>query len=81
MKTCFYKEKLIKQFATPPPFSREPPPPPLQLTPLILSNFFMTPFFFQILKIRTPSHSPKKILGGKTMKYYENDWRISFPEI
>ena len=25
MKTCFYEEKLIKQFATPPPFLREPP--------------------------------------------------------
>ena len=41
MKTCFSEKKkqkkLMKQFGTP------HPPPPFQLTPLFLSNFFMTP--------------------------------------
>ena len=33
MKRCFSAGKLMEQFGTPPPF---------QLTPLFLSNFFMT---------------------------------------
>ena len=49
MKTCFSYGKLIQQFGTP------PPPPPLQLTPLFLRNFFMTPLFAQISKTRHPS--------------------------
>ena len=53
MKTCF-SEKLMKQFGNH-PFLREHPPP-FQLTPLFLSNFFMTPLFVQILKIRNPSN-------------------------
>ena len=44
MKTCFSEGKLMKQFGT----------PPFQQTPLFLSNFFMTPLFFQILKTRNP---------------------------
>ena len=36
MKTCFYQEKLMKQFGN----------------PLFLSNFFMTPLFVQISKTR-----------------------------
>ena len=38
MKTCFYQEKLMKQFGN----------------PLFLSNFFMTPLFVQISKTRYP---------------------------
>ena len=41
MKTCFLEEKLMKQFRNP-FFLREPS---FQLTPLFLSNFFMTPLF------------------------------------
>ena len=48
MKTCFSDAKLMKQFGNP-LFLREPPPPSsFQLTPLFLSNFFMTPLFIQI---------------------------------
>ena len=36
MKTRFSAGKLMKRFGTPPPH-------PFQLTPLFLSNFFMTP--------------------------------------
>ena len=56
MKTCFSAGNLMKQFGNP-PFLKEPP---FQLTPLFLSNFFMTPLFFQILKTRNPP-----ILGGE----------------
>ena len=37
-----------------PRFLREPPPHPFQLIPLFLRNFFMTPLFIQISKMRTP---------------------------
>ena len=50
MKTCLSEGKLMKQFG-PPPILREPP---FQITPLFLSNFFMTPLFVQILKTRNP---------------------------
>ena len=50
MKTCFSEGKLMKQFGNPPPFLRELT---LSTNPLFLSNFFMTPFFAQILKTRT----------------------------
>ena len=46
MKTCFSEEKLIAPFLT---------ESPLSAIPLFLSNFFMTPFFVQILKTRHPS--------------------------
>ena len=58
MKTCFSEGKLMKQFGNPPLSKRTPPP--FQLTPLFLSNFFMTPLFVQISKTRPPPLS----LGG-----------------
>ena len=51
MKACFSEGKLMKQFGNPPPFLRGPP---FQLTPLFLSNFFMTPLFAKISKTRKP---------------------------
>ena len=51
MKKCFSEGKLIKQFGT--PLSANPPP-----HPLFLSNYFLTPLFVQILKIRTPPPRP-----------------------
>ena len=54
MKTCFSEGKLMKQFGNSPLSKRTP----FQLTPLFLSNFFMTPLFVQISKTRT------KIRGG-----------------
>ena len=50
MKTCFSEEKLMKQFGNP-LFLRGPP---FQLTPLFLSNFFMTLLFAKISKTRKP---------------------------
>ena len=50
MKTCFSEGKLMEQFG-PPPYSKRTP---FQLTPLFLSNFFMTPLFVQILITRNP---------------------------
>ena len=50
MKTCFSEGKLMKQFGNPPLSKRTP----FQLTPLFLSNFFMTPLFVQISKTRNP---------------------------
>ena len=41
METCFSEGKLMKQFGN----------LPFQLTPLFLSNFFMTPLFVQISKM------------------------------
>ena len=38
-----------------------PPPPPISTNPLFLSNFFMTPFFVQILKTR---NRPLNFRGG-----------------
>ena len=55
MKTCFSEGKLMKQFGNPPLSKRTP----LSTNPLFLSNFFMTPLFVQVLKVRTPL-----ILGG-----------------
>ena len=63
MKTCFSEGKLMKQFGNPPPFLRETP---FQLTPLFLSNFFMTPLFVQILNKRDP---PNFTGGGLWIKY------------
>ena len=40
----------MKQFGNPPFLGEPPPPPPLQLNPLFLDNFFMTPLFVQIPK-------------------------------
>ena len=50
MKTCFSEGKLMKQFGNS-LFLRGPP---FQLTPLVLSNFFMIPLFAQISKTRKP---------------------------
>ena len=47
----------MKQFG--PPFLQESP---FQLTPIFLSNFFMTPLFAQILKTRYPL-----TLGGRKL--------------
>ena len=63
MRTCFSAGKLMKQFGNP-PFLKEPPLSTIQLThppPQFLSNFFITPLFAQILKIR----NPPLILGGR----------------
>ena len=61
MKTCFSEGKLMmKQFGNRP--SKRTPP--FQLTPLFLSNFFMTPLFVQILKTRAP---PLILEGEETM--------------
>ena len=73
MKTCFSEEKLIKHFG-PSPFLREPP---FSTNPLFLSNFFMTPLFVQILKIR----SPPLILWGRKLwpsnhKMVMHAWKI-----
>ena len=66
MKTCFSAGKLMKQFGNP-PFLKEP----LLLTnPLFLSNFFMTPFFVQILKTRNPPPPPNFREGEETMRLY-----------
>ena len=51
MNTCFSLGKLMKQFGNP-PLSKMTLP--FQLTPLFLSNFFMTPLFIQISKTRNP---------------------------
>ena len=58
MKTCF-SEKLMKQFGNH-PFLREHPS--FQLTPLFLSNFFMTLLFVQILEIRNPPNFRRREL-------------------
>ena len=50
MKTCFSEGKLTKHFGNP-PFLREPP---FYLTPLFLSNFFMTRTFSKFQKQETP---------------------------
>ena len=52
MKTSFSEGKLTKQFGN--PLFLRGPPLPFQLTPLFLSNFFMTPLFFKISKTRNP---------------------------
>ena len=57
MKTCFSEGNLMKQFGT-----------PLSTNPPISGQFFMTPFFVQILKTR----SPPLILGGRKL------WAIVF---
>ena len=49
----------MKQFGNPPLSKRTPP---FQLTPIFLSNFFMTPLFAQILKTRYPL-----TLGGRKL--------------
>ena len=51
MKTYFSEGKLMRQFGNYPLSKRTPL---FQLTPLSLSNFFMTPLFVQILKTRNP---------------------------
>ena len=51
MKTCFSDAKLMKQFGNPPLSKRTCP---FQLTPLFLSNFFMTTLFVQISETRNP---------------------------
>ena len=56
MKTCFSAGKLMKVWK-PHPFLKEPPS---QLTPLFLSNFFMTPLCPNF-KNQTP---PPLILRG-----------------
>ena len=67
MKTCFSEGKLMKQFGKPPLSKRTTP---FQLTPLFLSNFFMTPLFVQISKTRPP---PPNFRGGgeETMHIYD----------
>ena len=62
MKTCFSEGKLTKLFGNI-PFLREPL---FQLTPLFLSNFFMTPLFAQILETRNPPN----FRGEETMILY-----------
>ena len=62
MKTCYSTGTLMKQFGNlPTPFLKEPP---FQQIPLFLSNFFMTPFFVQILKTRNP---PPNFRGEETI--------------
>ena len=51
MKTYFSQGKLMRQFGNYPLSKRTHL---FQLTPLSLSNFFMTPLFVQILKTRNP---------------------------
>ena len=41
--------------------------PPFQLTLLFLSNFFMTPLFVQISKVRTPAPPSSPILGERKL--------------
>ena len=65
MKTCFSEGKLMKQFGNPPLSKRTPP---FQLTPLFLSNFFMTPLFAQISKTRTPPNF--RGVGKETMRSF-----------
>ena len=62
METCFSEGKLMKQFGNPPLSKRTAL---FQLTPLFLSNFFMTPLFVLILKTRNP---PPNFRGEETMK-------------
>ena len=82
--------KTDKTICNPSSFFERTPLPPFQLTPLILSNFFMTPLFFQILKIRTLSQPPKKFYEGKLwnimkmigefhfLKYQQFLFRVAF---
>ena len=71
MKTCFSEGKLMKQFGNPPLSKRTPP---FQLTPLFLSNFFMTPLFVQISKTKTPPSLPPNFRGEGTIYIYISDY-------
>ena len=70
MKTCFSEGKLMKQFGNPSFWENLPP---FQLTRLFLNNIFMTPFFVQILKTRTPSN----YTGGGNYDGGYKIWRFS----
>ena len=61
MKTCFSEVKLMKHFGN--PLLSKRTPPIFQLTPLSLSNFFMTPLFVRILK----TGNPPKFMGGRKL--------------
>ena len=59
MKTCFSEGKLMKQFGPSPPLLSKRTS--LFNGPPISEQFFMTPLFVQILKMRNP---PKFCRGG-----------------
>ena len=62
MKTCFSEGKLMKQLGNLLPLSKRTP---LSLTPLFLSNFFMTPPLCPDFK----NKNPPNFRGDKTMVY------------
>ena len=65
MKTCFSEEKLMKQFATPPPFSKRTPP--FSTNSPISEQFFHDPPLYPNFKNKKPS----LILGGGGEKLWK----------